>query len=112
MDAPSSELASALDFQETKAVELQQTLQRVLDRKEEERQSKELLQLYLRAVEKEDKQQEEQSQPSQQGMDVLFCGAFFKVVTRIMLILNRDWLHFLFIPYIGTTVSRFYVLSK
>ncbi|XP_037540175.1 DNA fragmentation factor subunit alpha [Nematolebias whitei] len=68
VDAPCAELASALGFQETKAEELQQTLQRVLDRKEEERQSKELLQLYLKAVEKEDKPQEEQSQPSQQGV--------------------------------------------
>ncbi|XP_013889742.1 DNA fragmentation factor subunit alpha [Austrofundulus limnaeus] len=70
VDAPCSELASALGFQETKAEELQQTLQRVLDRKEEERQSKALLQLYLKAVEKEDKQQEEQSQPSQEAIDV------------------------------------------
>ncbi|XP_019945127.2 DNA fragmentation factor subunit alpha [Paralichthys olivaceus] len=67
VDAPCPELASALGFQEKKAVDLQETLQRVLDRREEERQSKELLQLYLKAVEKEDKQQEEPSQPSQGG---------------------------------------------
>ncbi|XP_017273329.1 DNA fragmentation factor subunit alpha [Kryptolebias marmoratus] len=67
VDAPCSELAFALGFQETKAEDFQQTLQRVLDRKEEERQSKELLQLYLKTVEKEDKQQEEESQPSQEG---------------------------------------------
>lgn len=86
VDAPCSEIASALGFQETKAEELQQTLQRVLDRKEEERQSKELLQLYLKAVEKEDKQQEEQSQPSHQGTTVLFCGAIYSFV--------KDWLNF------------------
>ncbi|MEQ2301955.1 hypothetical protein AMECASPLE_001526 [Ameca splendens] len=67
VDAPCSELASALGFQEKKTVELQETLQRVLDRREEERQSKELLQLYLKAVEKEDRQQEDASTPSQHG---------------------------------------------
>ncbi|XP_070823646.1 DNA fragmentation factor subunit alpha [Chaetodon trifascialis] len=69
VDAPCSELASALGFQEKKAEDLQETLQRVLDRREEERQSKELLQLYLKAVEKEDGQEEEPSQPSQEGPD-------------------------------------------
>lgn len=64
MDAPSTELAAALGFQVKKAEDLQETLQNVLDRREEERQSKELLQLYLRTVEKEDKQLEEASQSS------------------------------------------------
>ncbi|CAK6951264.1 DNA fragmentation factor subunit alpha [Scomber scombrus] len=67
VDAPCHELASALGFQVKKAEDLQETLQRVLDRREEERQSKELLQLYLKAVEKKDRQQEEPSQPSQGG---------------------------------------------
>ncbi|XP_031700213.1 DNA fragmentation factor subunit alpha [Anarrhichthys ocellatus] len=62
VDAPCLELASALGFQEKKAEDLQETVQRVLDRREEERQSKELLQLYLKAAEKEDGQQEDQSQ--------------------------------------------------
>lgn len=64
MDAPSTELAAALGFQVKKAKNLQETLQNVLDRREEERQSKELLQLYLKTVEKEDKQQEEGGQSS------------------------------------------------
>ncbi|XP_042347752.1 DNA fragmentation factor subunit alpha [Plectropomus leopardus] len=67
VDAPCPELASALGFQEKKAEDLQETMQRVLDRREEERQSKELLQLYLKAAEKEDGQQEEPGQPSQEG---------------------------------------------
>ncbi|XP_018521430.1 DNA fragmentation factor subunit alpha [Lates calcarifer] len=74
VDAPGLELAAALGFQEKKAQDLQETLQRVLDRREEERQSKELLQLYLKAVEKEDRQQEEPSEPSEGGagdMDML-----------------------------------------
>lgn len=67
VDAPCSELASALGFPEKKAEDLQQTLQRVLDRREEERQSKELLQLYVKTVGKEDGQQGEPGQASQTG---------------------------------------------
>ena len=73
VDAPCPELASALGFKEKKAEDLQETLQRVLDRREEERQSKELLQLYLKAAEKEDGQQEE---PSQEGKARSLCGGF------------------------------------
>lgn len=61
MDVPHQQLASAMGFQEKKAQDLQETLQRVLDRREEERQSKELLQLYLKAVAKE-REQDETSQ--------------------------------------------------
>ncbi|KAK7878606.1 hypothetical protein WMY93_030442 [Mugilogobius chulae] len=46
--SPRAELASALDYDEKKTQDLQEALQRYLDRKEEERQSKELLQLYLK----------------------------------------------------------------
>lgn len=81
VDAPSPELASALGFQEKKAEDLQETLQRVLDRREEERQSKELLQLYLKAVEKEEGQQEEPSQPIQGGTAVsMWCFSVFPQV--------------------------------
>ncbi|KAF0036401.1 hypothetical protein F2P81_011713 [Scophthalmus maximus] len=76
VDAPCPELASALAFQEKKAKDLQETVQRVLDRREEERQSKELLQLYLKAAEKEDGQQEEPSHPVQGGAeDVEMLGS-------------------------------------
>ncbi|XP_031142702.1 DNA fragmentation factor subunit alpha [Sander lucioperca] len=67
VEAPCPELASAMGFEEKKAEDLQETLQGVLDRREEERQSKELLQLYLKAAVKEDQQQEVPSQPSQEG---------------------------------------------
>ncbi|KAM9855690.1 DNA fragmentation factor subunit alpha [Aulostomus maculatus] len=70
VDVPSPELATALGFDQKKAENLQETLQRVLDRREEERQSKELLQLYLKAVDREDGQQEEPSQASQRGEGV------------------------------------------
>ncbi|TNM87222.1 hypothetical protein fugu_007452 [Takifugu bimaculatus] len=56
VDVPHQQLASAMGFQEKKAQDLQETLQRVLDRRDEERQSKELLQLYLNAVAKEKEQ--------------------------------------------------------
>ncbi|XP_061638100.1 DNA fragmentation factor subunit alpha [Phyllopteryx taeniolatus] len=70
VDVPCPELASALGFQEKKTENLQETLQRVLDRREEERQSKELLQLFLKAVEKEDGQpQQETRRPSEGGLD-------------------------------------------
>lgn len=82
MDAPCPELASALGFQEKKAEDLQETLQTVLDRREEERQSKELLQLYLKAVEREDGQQEEPSQPSQGGTAVSLCFQFYNLETK------------------------------
>ncbi|XP_034733275.1 DNA fragmentation factor subunit alpha [Etheostoma cragini] len=67
VDAPCPELASAMGFEEKKAEDLQETLQGVLDRREEERQSKELLQLYLKAAVQQDQQQEVPNQPSQEG---------------------------------------------
>lgn len=75
MDVPHQQLASAMGFREKKAQDLQETLQRVLDRREEERQSKELLQLYLKAVAKE----REQDETSQAGSGVLSMlhGFFF-----------------------------------
>lgn len=50
---PCSELAAALGFSQQKTRVLQDTLQTVVDRREEERQSKEILQLYLKATEQE-----------------------------------------------------------
>ncbi|XP_061690172.1 DNA fragmentation factor subunit alpha [Syngnathoides biaculeatus] len=71
VDVPCPELASALGFQEKKTENLQETLQRVLDRREEERQSKELLQLFLKAVEKEDVQSHQETRrPSEGAMNI------------------------------------------
>lgn len=87
VDAPCPELADALGFQEKRTKDLQETLQRVLDRREEERQSKELLQLYLNTVEKEDRQQEEPSQPSQEGMRMflftVYNGIYFLLYVNV-----------------------------
>ena len=80
MDAPRSDLASALGLQAGKAEDFQETLQRVLDQREEERQSKQLLQLYLKAVDKEG-QQDEESQPSQEGTAISSCFCFHYFVS-------------------------------
>lgn len=51
---PCSDLAEELAQSETKVQVLQDTLQQVLDRREEERQSRQLLELYLEALKTED----------------------------------------------------------
>ncbi|MGH0128957.1 UNVERIFIED_CONTAM: hypothetical protein FKN15_057800 [Acipenser sinensis] len=53
VDVSCEDLAKELGHKETKVQSLQDTLQRVLDQREEERQSREILQLYLQAAEKE-----------------------------------------------------------
>lgn len=70
IDIPCAELASALGYEEKKAQDLQETLQRYLDRKEEERQSKELLQLYLKTVIQETETQEQQAESGVDDLDV------------------------------------------
>uniref|UniRef100_A0A3B5L5F2 DNA fragmentation factor, alpha polypeptide n=1 Tax=Xiphophorus couchianus TaxID=32473 RepID=A0A3B5L5F2_9TELE len=85
VEAPCSELASALGFQEKKAEELQETLQRVLDRREEERQSKELLQLYLKAVENEDRQQGATNVDMPDGVEVDSASEF---MSRTLMVLK------------------------
>ncbi|XP_043846843.1 DNA fragmentation factor subunit alpha [Dromiciops gliroides] len=53
IDVPCSDLAQELSQSPAKTQDLQNTLQQVLDHREEARQSKQLLQLYLQALEKE-----------------------------------------------------------
>ncbi|NXR06412.1 DFFA factor, partial [Semnornis frantzii] len=55
IDVPYSELAEELAQSQPKIQVLQDTLQQVLDRREEERQSRQLLQLYLEALKTEDR---------------------------------------------------------
>ncbi|XP_030623559.1 DNA fragmentation factor subunit alpha [Chanos chanos] len=64
VDAPCPDLATALGFSEQKTRSLQDTLLMVLDRREEERQSRELLQLYLKTVEKEGSEDAQQDDDS------------------------------------------------
>ncbi|XP_054857904.1 DNA fragmentation factor subunit alpha isoform X2 [Eublepharis macularius] len=54
IDIPCSELAQELAENQLKIQTLQDTLQQVLDRREEERQSRQLLELYLQASKNED----------------------------------------------------------
>ncbi|XP_063001585.1 DNA fragmentation factor subunit alpha [Elgaria multicarinata webbii] len=54
IDVPCSDLAQELYESQPKIQTLQNTLQQVLDRREEERQSRQLLELYLQAVKNED----------------------------------------------------------
>lgn len=70
IDVPCAELGSVLGYEEKKTQELQETLQRYLDRKEEERQSKELLQLYLKTVNQETENQEQQAESGTSDLDV------------------------------------------
>ncbi|XP_044527203.1 DNA fragmentation factor subunit alpha [Gracilinanus agilis] len=53
IDVPCSDLAQELSQSPEKTQDLQNTLQQVLDQREEARQSRQLLQLYLQALEKE-----------------------------------------------------------
>ncbi|XP_017681314.1 PREDICTED: DNA fragmentation factor subunit alpha [Lepidothrix coronata] len=77
IDVPRSDLAEELAQSETKTQVLQDTLQQVLDRREEERQSKQLLELYLEALKTEDsvlsKAAEPQAAPRKE-MDVVDTG--------------------------------------
>ncbi|CAL8254445.1 unnamed protein product [Arctogadus glacialis] len=73
VDIPCAQLTSALNFPESKVQNLQKTLQGALDHREEVRQAKELLQLYVKAVEKQDSQE---AQPGLEGAgDTLAPGA-------------------------------------
>ncbi|NXK90705.1 DFFA factor, partial [Formicarius rufipectus] len=77
IDVPRSDLAKELAQSETKTQVLQDTLQQVLDRREEERQSRQLLELYLEALKTEDsvlsKVAEPQAAPRKE-MDVVDTG--------------------------------------
>ncbi|NXF05282.1 DFFA factor, partial [Smithornis capensis] len=77
IDVPLSDLAEELAQSETRVQVLQDTLQQVLDRREEERQSRQLLQLYLEALKTEDsilsKVAEPQAAP-RKDMDVVDTG--------------------------------------
>ncbi|XP_019478008.1 DNA fragmentation factor subunit alpha isoform X2 [Meleagris gallopavo] len=77
VDVPCSDLAEELAQSQAKTQVLQDTLQQVLDRREEERQSKQLLELYLEALKNEDnilsKVAESESAPGKE-MDVVDTG--------------------------------------
>ncbi|NXR30339.1 DFFA factor, partial [Zosterops hypoxanthus] len=77
IDVPRSDLAEELAQSETKIQVLQDTLQQVLDRREEERQSRQLLQLYLEALKTEDSILSKVAEPEaapRREMDVVDTG--------------------------------------
>uniref|UniRef100_A0A8C0EGX3 DNA fragmentation factor subunit alpha n=1 Tax=Bubo bubo TaxID=30461 RepID=A0A8C0EGX3_BUBBB len=77
IDVPRSDLAEELAQSQTKIQVLQDTLQQVLDRREEERQSRQLLELYLEALKNEDSilsKVAESRSPLTAEMDVVDTG--------------------------------------
>lgn len=87
IDVPCSDLAAALDFSQQKTKVLQDTLQRMLDRKEEERQSKELLRLYLKAMEREgalDPQEESAKLDETDGVQVEAAAGFSSTTLMVL----------------------------
>ncbi|NXM76258.1 DFFA factor, partial [Serilophus lunatus] len=76
IDVPLSDLAEELAQGETKVQVLQDTLQQVLDKREEERQSKQLLELYLQALKTEDSVLSKVADPqaAPRDMDVVDTG--------------------------------------
>ncbi|NWY65877.1 DFFA factor, partial [Erithacus rubecula] len=77
IDVPRPDLAEELSQSETKIRVLQDTLQQVLDRREEERQSRQLLELYLEALKTEDSILSKVAEPHaapRKEMDVVDTG--------------------------------------
>lgn len=92
IDVPCSDLAAALDFSQQKTQVLQDTLQTMLDRREEERQSKELLRLYLKAMEREgtwNPQEESARLDETDGVQVEAAAGFSS--TTLMLLKDKKY---------------------
>ncbi|XP_044301294.1 DNA fragmentation factor subunit alpha [Varanus komodoensis] len=78
IDVPCSSLAEELSEHQIKIQTLQNTLQQVLDRREEERQSRQLLELYLQAMKREDHlvpKAEEVEETAMEGTDTVDTGS-------------------------------------
>ncbi|XP_077074278.1 DNA fragmentation factor subunit alpha [Siphateles boraxobius] len=87
IEVPYSDLAAALNFSQQKTQVLQDTLQRMLDRREEERQSKELLRLYLKAMEREgalDPQEESAKLDETDGVQVEAAAGFNSTTLMVL----------------------------
>uniref|UniRef100_A0A2I3HH14 DNA fragmentation factor subunit alpha n=1 Tax=Nomascus leucogenys TaxID=61853 RepID=A0A2I3HH14_NOMLE len=74
VDAPCSDLAQELRQSCATVQQLQHTLQQVLDQREEVRQSKQLLQLYLQALEKDGSLLTKQEESFGEGVDAVDTG--------------------------------------
>ncbi|NWV80992.1 DFFA factor, partial [Dasyornis broadbenti] len=87
IDVPCSDLAEELAQSETKIQVLQDTLQQVLDRREEERQSRQLLELYLEALKTEDSILSKVAEPEaapKKDMDVVDTGTSSTAATTAL----------------------------
>ncbi|CAM4678131.1 unnamed protein product [Leuciscus chuanchicus] len=87
IEVPCSDLAAALNFSQQKTQDLLDTLQRMLDRREEERQSKELLWLYLKAMEREgalDPQEESAKLDETDGVQVEAAAGFNSTTLMVL----------------------------
>ncbi|XP_056095407.1 DNA fragmentation factor subunit alpha [Rhinichthys klamathensis goyatoka] len=87
IEVPCSDLAVGLNFSQQKTQVLQDTLQRMLDRREEERQSKELLRLYLKAMEREgalDPQEESAKLDETDGVQVEAAAGFNSTTLMVL----------------------------
>nr|XP_006642147.1 PREDICTED: DNA fragmentation factor subunit alpha isoform X2 [Lepisosteus oculatus] len=86
-DAPCGTLAAALGYEEARTRALQDTLQGVLDRRQEERQAKELLQLYLRAAQGESRAGQDVTDGKEMEVDAAGRGAS-KFSQRTLMVLK------------------------
>ncbi|MBN3326184.1 DFFA factor, partial [Atractosteus spatula] len=87
VDAPRGELAAALGYEEARTRALQDTLQGVLDRRQEERQAKELLQLYLKAAQGESRGGQDVADGKEMEVDASGRGAS-KFSQRTLMVLK------------------------
>ncbi|KAM9370138.1 DNA fragmentation factor subunit alpha [Phaethornis superciliosus] len=85
IDVPCSDLAKELSRSQTSVQALQDTLQHVLDRREEERQSRQVLQLYLETLKNEDSKKAAESKTlSGKEMDVVDTGTSSKLLRTVL----------------------------
>ncbi|XP_003228081.1 DNA fragmentation factor subunit alpha [Anolis carolinensis] len=88
IDVPCLDLARELSDTQAKVQALQETLQQVLDRREEERQSRQLLELYLQAVKNEDHivpKREEATDTAMEEADTVDAGGSSRVAATVPL---------------------------
>ncbi|XP_027699596.1 DNA fragmentation factor subunit alpha [Vombatus ursinus] len=94
IDVPCSDLAQELSQSPLRTQDLQNTLQQVLDHREEARQSRQLLQLYLQALEKEGSILSKQAEPEaalDKGMDEMDTGVagYITLSSHVLMVLKE-----------------------
>ncbi|XP_036601417.1 DNA fragmentation factor subunit alpha [Trichosurus vulpecula] len=92
IDVPCSDLAQELSQSPSRTQDLQNTLQQVLDHREEARQSRQLLQLYLQALEKEGgilSKQAESEAAVDEGMDEVDSSGYVTLSSHVLMVLKE-----------------------